>query len=391
MPVSESILQEGVIIQPEKYIKKGNINTGVHDFILSSVRTPQERDGDLAAQVMANMTGIAGLHGIMKKNSLTNVEFLCRELIEYSRRITEKTISGIPDGQYVYEDFLDPDVPDDGRGASIHVKLEVAGNRMNADFSKSAPQVGGCLNAVYAITLSCVLYVVRSLSEVDIPANAGCLAPVEVVTKKGTIVDAVFPAAVAGGNVETSQRIVDVLLGALAQAIPKKIPAASQGTMNNVTIGGYDPKKGGEFAYYETIGGGSGAYSGGNGASGTQTHMTNTLNTPVEALEYACPFLVTQYSRRKGSGGDGLYRGGDGLVREIKMLANATATVISERRTIPPYGLNGGESGATGVNTVIMQSKKEVMPSQFSTELNPGDILRIETPGGGGFGRKNQD
>jgi N-methylhydantoinase B len=231
-----------------------------------------------------------------------------------------------------------------------------------------------------------VLYVFRSLVLTDIPTNAGCLRPITVLTQKGTIVDAQFPAAVAGGNVELSQRIVDVVLGALSKAMPQTIPAAAQGTMNNVTIGGMDFRNQTPFAYYETIGGGMGAWAKGHGESAIHSHMTNTLNTPVEALEYSYPFLVTEYSIRQGTGGHGLHRGGDGIVRETELLWEADVTVLSERRKTSPYGLFGGAPGAVGKNLLIRNNQVQEMGGKFSTSLKKGDRLRIETPGGGGWG-----
>jgi N-methylhydantoinase B len=210
------------------------------------------------------------------------------------------------------------------------------------------------------------------------------------VTNPGTVVDAEFPAAVAGGNVETSQRIVDLVLGALAQAIPEQIPAASQGTMNNTTIGGIDPRTGRPFSYYETLAGGCGATSRQDGASAVHSHMTNTLNTPIEALEYAYPFRVTRYSLRPNSGGGGKHRGGDGLIREIEILADAEVTVLSERREIEPYGLSGGAAGVKGENFRIEKSVKEKIPGKATSTFKAGEKLRIETPGGGGWGSSNQ-
>jgi N-methylhydantoinase B len=265
--------------------------------------------------------------------------------------------------------------------------MQVAGKLMRLDFSESDPQVAGSVNAVRAITLSAVLYVFRCLIREDIPTNAGCLRPIEVITKPGTIVDAQFPAAVAGGNVETSQRIVDVLLGALSAALPGIVPAASQGTMNNLAIGGVDPHSGNPFAYYETLAGGAGATAFNHGESAIHSHMTNTMNTPIEALEFAYPFQVTEYSIREGSGGKGRFSGGDGLVREIRLLSDAEVTVLSERRTNAPYGLAGGFPGQSGKNLLVKKGQTQVMPGKFSVRLRAGDLVRIETPGGGGYGR----
>jgi N-methylhydantoinase B len=281
---------------------------------------------------------------------------------------------------------------DDGLGedpVKIKVLVRVMGDEVTLDFSESHEQVKGSINAVYAITLSCILYVFRSLVEEEIPTNAGCLRPITVLTKKGSVVDANFPSAVAGGNVETSQRIVDVVLGALSQALPEKIPAASQGTMNNITIGGIDERNGQPFAYYETLGGGMGASSKGPGESAVHSHMTNTLNTPIEALEYSYPFLVTEYSVRRGSGGDGRFQGGDGIVREIRLLSDAEVTVLSERRKLSPYGQAGGRPGKAGKNIVTKDGVRFERPSKFSEQLKKADVLRVETPGGGGYGLKS--
>ncbi len=385
MPISSSIFQEGIIIPPLKILEKGEINTSLLTLILKNVRTPVEREGDFSSQIMANLTGIKRLQELTAKYHKDTVAGYAKEIINYSEKITRQTIKKIPDGTYSFEDFMD----DDGYGKeNIHIPviIQVKNDTMQVDFSESDIQATGCINAIYAVTLSAVLYVLRSLIKEDIPANAGCMKPVTVKTRKGTVVDAEFPAAVAGGNVETAQRIVDVILGALAKAIPDLIPAASQGTMNNITLGGTDHRNGSPFVYYETIGGGMGASAFSNGESAVQSHMTNTLNTPVEALEYSYPFMVTEYAIRRDSGGRGKFTGGNGIIREIKLNADAEVTVLSERRTHPPYGLSGGKPGKPGVNMVIKNGRKKINPGKFSEVLHKGDIIRIETPGGGGHG-----
>jgi N-methylhydantoinase B len=387
MPLSTSIFQEGIIIPPLKIVEKGNINQGLMRFFLNNVRTPDEREGDFAAQFMGNTTGVRRTDELIRKYGLDTVDYYAKSLMDYAERVTRHTIQTIPDGVYVFEDFMD----DDGitpEKIKIKVAITIQGDQAILDFTESDPQASGSINAVYAITLSAVLYVFRALVEKDIPTNAGILRPIEVVADTGTIVDARFPAAVAGGNVETSQRIVDVILGAFSQALPEIVPAASQGTMNNVTIGGVDPRDGGPFAYYETIGGGMGASARDDGESGVHSHMTNTLNTPIEALEYSYPFLVTEYSIRRDTGGKGTHMGGDGLIREIQLLSDAEITVLSERRRFPPYGLQGGQPGSVGKNLIVSDGKEIRKPGKFSAFLKKNDIVRIETPGGGGFGKE---
>ncbi len=388
MPLSTSLYQEGIIIPPIKIVENGEIDGKLLKFFLNNVRTPIEREGDFSAQIMANITGIKRIKELVEKYGIDTVKLYCNGMMDYSEKILKNLLKNIKDGEYEFEDYLD----DDGistKNIKIHVKLKIENDNAILDFTKSDPQVMGSVNAVYSITLSAVLYVFRSLIEDDIPTNAGLLRPLKVITKKGTIVDAEFPAAVAAGNVETSQRIVDVILGALSKAIPEKIPAASQGTMNNISIGGIDERTGLPFAYYETIGGGMGASCENHGESAVHSHMTNTLNTPVEALEFSYPFMVTEYSIRKNSGGKGKFSGGDGIVREIKLISDAEVTVLSERRKLAPYGLNGGSPGKPGKNIIYENEKKEIMPGKFNIFLKKGSIVRIETPGGGGYGKVN--
>ncbi|MDD3313531.1 hydantoinase B/oxoprolinase family protein [Pseudodesulfovibrio sp.] len=387
MPLSTSLFQEGLIIPPVRIIRQGEIDRGLLRLVLANVRTPAEREGDFAAQFNANRTGVRRLGECLAKYGRDTCAAYAAALMDYAERITRRTIGAIPDGTYHFEDFLD----DDGLGTTaipIRLALTVKGDAASLDFRECGDQAAGSVNAVRAITLSAVLYVLRALTKADIPANAGCLRPVEILTRPGSVVDARFPAAVAGGNVETSQRIVDVILGALAQALPGRIPAASQGTMNNITIGGAHGRDGRPFAYYETLAGGMGASPRANGESAVHSHMTNTLNTPVEALEYAYPFRVRQYAVRRGTGGDGARRGGDGLVREIELLADAEVTVLSERRVRAPYGLSGGQDGATGRNVLVRDETPRDLPGKFHLTAGKGDRIRMETPGGGGHGEE---
>ena len=385
MPIATSIFQEGLIIPPLKLVKKGKIDNEIMSFIKSNVRTPEEREGDFSAQINANHIGIKRLKELIDKYSDEEVEKYSKALLDYTEKIMKRFIESLPDGKYSFTDYIE----DDGiknKDIKISVNIEIKEDKAVVDFSKSDFQVEGSVNAVKAITTSAVFYVFRSLINQNIPTNAGCLRPIEIITKEGTVVNAKFPSAVSAGNVETSQRIVDVLLGALSEVLPDKIPAASQGTMNNITVGGINPENNEPFTYYETIGGGMGASAKNDGESAVQSHMTNTLNTPVEALEFEYPFLIEKYKIRENSGGKGLKSGGNGIVREYKFLTDVEITVISERRKIPPYGLFGGSPGETGKNYIIKNGKKIEKEGKFSEKLSKGDKLIIETPGGGGFG-----
>ena len=386
MPVAREIIQEGLIIPPLKLFDGGHRNRAAWELILANVRTPEERSGDLWAQVAANTRGTVRLQEIVKNYGLNQVIFYMQELLSYTERMTRQLIEELPDGSFDYMDYLDDDGIDD-EPVPIAVNITIAGDQATVDFSNSGTQQTGSVNAVYAITLSAVYYVFRCLIKLDVPNNSGCLVPIEVIAPPGSVVNALPPAAVAGGNVETSQRIVDVLLGALAKACPDRIPAASQGTMNNVTIGGEDTRVGISFTYYETIGGGMGARPDADGPSALHSHMTNTLNTPVEALEYAYPLRVVRYAIRENSGGLGKFVGGDGIIREIESLVEAQVTLLTERRRFSPYGLSGGSPGLQGENAVIKAGKTHPIPGKGTIILNRGDRLVIKTPGGGGFGK----
>ncbi len=385
MPVAREIYQEGLIIPPVKFMSRGQINQAVVDLILANVRTPQERQGDLYAQVAANQRGITRLQEMAQRYSAPSMSDYMQGLLDYTERMVRQLIRSMPNGIYRFSDRLD----DDGLGHTdipINVAITIHDNTATVDFTGSAPQQQGSVNAVYAITLSAVYYVFRCLVGLDVPNNAGCLRPIHVIAPEGSIVNAHKPAPVAGGNVETSQRIVDVLLGALAQASPALVPAASQGTMNNVTIGGQDAERATAFAYYETIGGGMGARPASDGPSAIHSHMTNTLNTPIEALEYAYPLQVMCYEVRSSTGGAGRYRGGDGIRRDIQVLADAQVSLLTERRVSAPYGLAGGEPGTPGANVLIREGVEQPLPSKGTVYLAPGDVLSIRTPGGGGYG-----
>lgn len=390
MPLSTEIYQEGIIIPPIKLVEAGRRNEGVWQLILRNVRTPREREGDLAAQLAAHGIGERRLVEIVARYGLGQVLAQAEGLLAYAERLTRAGIGMIPAGTYAYRDYLDSDGQSDVP-VPIEATITVAGEGMVVDFAGTSPAVVGNLNAVPAIVEAAVAYCVRcvalALLEMPLPMNGGAFVPVEVVIPAGSLLDPYPPHAVAAGNVETSQRVVDVVLGALAQALPDLVPSASQGTMNNLTFGGTLPDSQGTFAYYETIGGGAGAGALGDGGSGVHCHMSNTRNTPVEALEYAFPLRVEAYGLRGGSGGRGEYQGGDGLVRSIMFHSPVSVTVMSERRVRGPYGLAGGEAGEPGRNTLQRGEELTVLPGKVTQLLEAGDKLTIETPGGGGWGR----
>lgn len=396
MGLSRDIYQEGLRIPPVLLVRGGVTQRDVLNMVLANVRTPEEREGDLGAQIASCNTGARRLDELCERYGLARVQRAAEELQEYAEQMTRALFATLPAGEYEGEDFLDSDGITD-RPVRVAVKVRIAGkNRaepmVTIDFSDSDPQVEGSVNAVEAITYSACFYVFRCLLAEDVPAAAGIMRPVRVLAPEGTVVNAHPPAAVAGGNVEMSQRIVDTLLSALSKAAPDQIPAASSGTMNNLTIGGLFPKdhaRAGEpFAYYETIAGGMGARSTQDGISGVHTHMTNSLNTPAEALEYAYPFRVTRYSLRPNTGGTGKHRGGDGIVRELELLCDADVTLLADRRKRGPYGLHGGTHGAPGRNLVIRRDGSEhAIPEKGTVRLKGGERLRIESPGGGGWGR----
>ncbi|MEM1125190.1 MAG: hydantoinase B/oxoprolinase family protein [Bacteroidota bacterium] len=382
LPLSTELYQEGLIIPPIRLIEAGRMNDAVLQLILRNVRTPDERRGDLAAQQAAHAVGTRRLRHLMRQHGTEEVAAYAAHLLAYSECLMRNRLATWPAGVYRFEDALE--LP--GVAATLRVAAHVEGAGVRFDFDGTDPMVPSAFNAVLSITQSACYYAVYGLAGADIPMNAGCFAPVSVTAPVGCLLNARPPAAVAGGNVETSQRVVDVVLGALAPALPDRVPAASQGTMNNLTIGGVRAD-GTPFAYYETIAGGLGASAEGDGLSGVQCHMTNTRNTPIEALERAYPFRITCYALRPGSGGGGQHRGGDGVVREYLLLEPATVTLLTERRGRGPWGLAGGHDGAPGRNVLIHpDGHEETLPAKVTRRLDAGVRLRIETPGGGGWG-----
>ena len=413
LPLSTELFHEGLILPPVKLVQNGMLIEDIVSIVCANSRTPSERRGDLSAQVAANETGVRRFKGLVQRYGYA--EFLTRssESVSYSERAVLNLIESLPPGVYSGEDFLDDDGfgscnipirlkltirhtdnPDESEPVDASNERSVGSASLTFDFSGSSPQVKGSLNATEAITRSACQYVVRCLIEEEIPMNAGCFLPLAVIVEEGSVLNARFPAAVAGGNVETSQRVVDTILRAFAKILPGKIPALSQGTMNNITIGGYDLVRGRPFAYYETLGGGAGGSSSSPGASGIHTHMTNTRNTPVEVFETHYPMRVLEYSIAEGTGGEGEHRGGDGLIRRVELLNDAQISILTERRASSPSGISGGGDGAPGKNTlsIIVDAHATTeyvmseLPAKWSDHVSEGSILSVRTPGGGGWG-----
>jgi N-methylhydantoinase B len=387
MALATEIYQEGFRLPPVKIVTGGEIARDVMTLFLANTRVREEREGDLRAQIAALSVGSERLLAIVKTSGRKTVEAAMDGLKDYAARLMTAALAELKPGTYRAEDFLD----DDGFGTGpipIRVAIKIGGGKALVDFTGSAPQVRGSVNANYAITLSATFYVMKCLATEAVPANEGLMRPIKLIAPPGSIVNALAPAAVAGGNVETSQRIVDVLFRALSKAAPTRIPAASSGSMSNLTVGGFDRFRNRHFSYYETIAGGAGAAKDRPGASGIHTHMTNTLNTPIETLEAYYPMRITEYRIRRGSGGIGRARGGDGLIRELECLVDSNVSVLTERRKIAPYGLAGGGPGATGKNILARGSRRSSLPGKTNIDLKAGDRIRIETPGGGGWGRR---
>ena len=385
MPLSTTIHEEGLIISPGKLYDRGEFNDGLFNRILNTTRDPVEREGDFNAQLASLHTGQRRLVESIEKYGLETIKEASVKLLNYSESIMRSVINSIPNGVYTFKDFLD----DDGAGTEmipLKVKIIIDDDQVTIDFRGSSGRVKGCLNAPLSVTTAAVIYAFQCLAPGELPLNSGPLRILEIIVDEDSILNAAYPSAVVGGNVETSQRVVDLVFGALARAVPQKIQAASAGTMSNITFGGHNTKSNSDFAYYETIAGGMGAGSSRNGASAVQTHMTNTLNTPVEAIERDLPVRIRSYSVRKGSGGKGKFYGGNGIIREYEFLNNAEVSIITERRKTAPYGINGGEHGLPGKNLFYSNGEFITLAPKASFSVEKGKVLRIETPGGGGWG-----
>jgi N-methylhydantoinase B len=370
---SRELLQEGLVIPPVRLVAGGEPVRDVLDLLLANTRTPVEREGDLRAQLASHRLAERRLGEVAERHGTARVRAAFDDLLAYAERRTRAAIAAMPDGRHTAEEALEGDGVETG-DLWIRVAVTIAGDELTVDFTGTDPTGPGNCNCPPAVTRSAVYFVVRCLTDPDIPASAGAFAPVHVIAPEGTLVNAAAPAAVAGGNVETSSRIVDAVFAAMGGAVP--VPAQGQGTMNNLTIGGPG------FTYYETLGGGQGASPGADGPSGVHVAMSNTLNTPVEALETAYPLRVEAYRLRRGSGGAGAHRGGDGVERRVRALVDVDASVIAERRRRAPAGRDGGADGASGRTTL----DGEELPSKWRGTVRAGQVLGIETPGGGGHG-----
>jgi N-methylhydantoinase B len=375
---STELSQEGVVIGPTALVSGGRLDAPLLDELTGRMRGPAQRQADLRAQLAANRIAEQRLVALTERHGLELLERGMAEVLDYAERRTRAAIAEIPDGSYFAEDVLEDDASSEPGLLRIAATVRVAGDEVAVDFSGTDPQAAGNLNCPLSVTKSAVYFVLRVVTDPDIPASAGAYRPVRVTAPPGCLVNARRPAAVAGGNVETSSRIADVVMLAFAGAVA--VPAQGQGTMNNLTLGNES------FTYYETMGGGQGACPDAPGPNAVHVAMSNTLNTPVEALEQEFPLRVTEYSVRRGSGGAGRHRGGDGLVREVEALAEMDYALLTERRRVAPRGGAGGGPGLPGRNRLVRAAGNEELPAKAQGRLERGDRLRIEAPGGGGFG-----
>jgi N-methylhydantoinase B len=379
MPISRSLQEEGLIIPPSKLLRGGALDEDMFTHIIGHLQHEQQARGDFAAQISANQAGLARLQELVTGLGREAFAQGLLELNDYAERLARDALRDIPDGEYRFEDVMD----DDGLGhvdLPIVATVTVSGDDIAVDFTGTAAQTPGNINCPLSVAAAGVYYVFRCLMPAQTPACAGSFRSIRFSAPEGCLLNAKRPAAVAAGNVETSTRVVDVVMGALAQAIPSRIPAASHGSMNNVAMGARGDQP---WDYYETLGGGMGAGEKGGGLSAVQTHMTNTLNTPIEVLEMHYPLRINRYAIRDGSGGAGQRRGGDGLVREYEFLAPASVTLLTERRRYRAWGVAGGEAGQAGEN----RYNDKIVAGKVSLQVEVGDRISISTPGGGGWGR----
>lgn len=384
MPVSRELSEEGLVIPPTHIVRDGEVIENIMQRLLRDMQNPQQSMGDFSAQISANRRGVKRLLELIESMSTSAYSEALVALNNYAERIAQGALREIPSGEYSFTDLMD----DDGQGhedIKISAGITVDHERLEVNFTGTAAQVHGNINCPLSVAAAAVYYVFRCLMPENTPACAGSFRPIKLIAPEGCLLNAIRPAAVAAGNVETSTRIVDVICGALAQALPDRIPAASHGSMNNLAMGSVAGRAHAAWDYYETIGGGMGANALYDGLSGVQTHMTNTLNTPVEVLEMNYPVRIEEYALRDDSAGQGEHSGGEGLVRCYTLLSDTHVTLLTERRRHPPWGIGaGGANAAVGENRV----NAEICPAKFSRQLKAGDQLCIKTPGGGGYSRK---
>jgi N-methylhydantoinase B len=379
MPISTHIEQEGMIISPRHLLKAGKRDELFFDEISRNLQDGERALGDFVAQISSCKRGLERLGKMVSVMGMTPYLEALKALNDYAERLAVSALSRIKEGVYHFSDYMDGDGVSE-KPVLIQVEIRIEKAKVSVDFGGSSPQVTGNINCPISVVAAAVYYVFCTLMAKNAPTCAGLFRPIALFAPEGSLLNACYPAAVAAGNVETSSRVVDVVIGALAKALPDEMPAASHGTMNNLAMGSRE--QGAEWDYYETIGGGMGASSCSAGLSAIQTHMTNTLNTPIESLEMNFPVRINRYATREGSGGAGLHRGGEGIIREYQFLKAAQVTLLSERRIYAPWGLKGGEPGAKGVSRLNGQ----LLPPKIALEVKAGDLLTIETPGGGGWG-----
>jgi N-methylhydantoinase B len=378
MPMCNRLEEEGLLIPPTLLVSGHELSRPALEVIVAATQNRAITEGDFSAQISANRSGVQRVLALVDEIGVDRYLKGLVEINAYGERMARKAIAGLPDGNYSFDDYMD----DDGQGNQdirLHASVMISGERVSVDFSGTADQVGGNINCPLSVAAAAVFYVFRCLMDERTPACAGSFNCIELSAPEGCLVNAHAPAAVAAGNVETSSRIVDLMMGALAKAVPEQLAAASQGSMNNLAMGARSEEGG--WDYYETLGGGMGAGALGGGLHAVQTHMTNTLNTPIEVLEAAYPLRIVQYAVRRGSGGAGRRAGGDGLVRSYRFLAPAQVTLLTERRRHRPWGVSGGQSGQPGENRL----NGKLLPAKATLCVSAGDELEVRTPGGGGY------
>ncbi|MBI3978231.1 MAG: hydantoinase B/oxoprolinase family protein [Chloroflexi bacterium] len=389
MPVNASeIFQEGIRIPPVKIRKRGRLDEEICTILTANVRTPVEMLGDLQAQIAGCNVGERRIKELAARYGVDGLLDAMGEILSYSERRMRAALAELPNAAVTFEDYLEGDGYTTDEPIPIRVRLEKNGSDLLVDFTGTSPQIGGSMNCTRAVTLACVYYAVKAVADPSAPANEGTFRPITTVTPRGSLVNPIFPAATSNANINTSQRIADVVLGALGQVVPERVPAASSGTMNLFTLGGVDPRSGEYYSYVETYGGGQGALWNQDGMDGVHTNMTNTRNTPTEVIEIAYPLLVERYALLPDTGGPGQHRGGTGLTREITVLGHtARITLGTERKRLRPWGLaGGGDGGPSRCFVVSADGTVEDLPSKVTRTVAAGSTVGLRSAGGGGYG-----